>query len=82
MFLLQAVSTILKTIRSGDVEPAKVFTTEKGYKQLTKDMKSSKNDPRLSLLLYRSVDIPHAIPVKIQFLMNESNWKKTFIFLS
>lgn len=71
-FLLKAVSVLTNSIRNQKADEILPITTKEGYKQITHDMYSSKDDPRLNLLVFRPNDIKRAFPTQLLFLKTES----------
>lgn len=61
-------------IRGNDLLNIERVTTPNGFRQITKDIFFSKNDPRLQMLLLRTQDIRRTIPVRVFFIESESEF--------
>lgn len=69
---------ITNLIRNQNAKEIIPITTNEGYKQITHDMYSSKDDPRLNLLVFRPNDIQRAFPTNLLFLKTESKNPKKY----
>lgn len=56
---------MINFIRTADIDALSTVTTKNGFKQLSKDVELSKNDPRMNLLYFRNDDISHVVPTDI-----------------
>lgn len=66
-------------VRKGEILTMQRLTTTKGYKQISKDVVMSTNDPRLNLLRFRDEDIKKIHPLKVHFV--DRNGKSTCFHL-
>lgn len=71
-FFFKAVCFLTNSIRNQKAEQISPVTTKEGYEQIVQDMYSSKDDPRLNLLVFRPNDIKRAFPTQLLFLKTES----------
>lgn len=61
-------------VRGGDLLNIERLTTPNGFRQITRDIVVSKNDPRLKMLMLRAEDIRRTIPVKVYFIQSDSEY--------
>ncbi|CAO1372131.1 unnamed protein product [Diamesa serratosioi] len=74
----QEAFKMINLIRTADIDSLSKVTTKNGFKQLSRDVELSKNDPRMSLLYLRAEDISHVVPTDVH-LFSKMGHRHCFI---
>lgn len=72
---------MINLIRTADIDSLSKVTTKNGFKQLSRDVILSKDDPRMSLMYLRVDDISHVVPTDIHLFSKMGLYLKFHNFI-